>query len=150
LQPTEWGLKYNSITKNLVSNDVYEGGLYLLSPITGFIVFPATLQTIEFSDNRWAKGGALKTRTKEGLALCMSVSFQYRLIQDKLSQLYSFTNTNYEQTFVRIARDIILQEAGNHEAPEYWMHRSEIGEQMRIMLNEELNKAYCEVIYLQC
>lgn len=149
LQPTEWGLKYNAITKKLASDDVYGGGLYLLSPITSFIVFPATLQTIEFSDNRWAKGAALKTRTKEGLALSMSVSFQYRLIQSQLSQLYSLTNVNYEQTFIRIARDVVLQEAGNHEAPQYWMHRGEIGEKMRTVLNEELSKAFAEVIYLQ-
>mmetsp|Transcript_2155 Transcript_2155/g.5420 ORF Transcript_2155/g.5420 Transcript_2155/m.5420 type:complete len:303 (+) Transcript_2155:2181-3089(+) len=149
LEPTEWGLKYNAITKKLSSDDVYEGGLYLLSPISSFIVFPATLQTIEFSDNRWAKGTALKTRTKEGLALTMSVSFQYRLLQNQLSQLYSLTNVNYEQTFVRIARDVILQEAGNHAAPQYWLHRSEIGERMLEVLNEELNKAFAEAKYLQ-
>jgi regulator of protease activity HflC (stomatin/prohibitin superfamily) len=149
LEPTEWGLKYNSITKKLASDDVYEGGLYLLNPLNSFIVFPSTLQTIEFSDNRWAKGSALKTRTKEGLALSMSMSFQYRLLKNQLAALYSLTNAAYEQTFVRIARDVILQEAGNHEAPEYWMQRDLIGDRMLFVLNEELSKAYAEVVYVQ-
>lgn len=30
-------------------------------------------------------------------------------------------NIEYEQTFVRIARDTILQEAGKYEAPKYWV-----------------------------
>jgi hypothetical protein len=44
LEPTEWGLKYNSVTKKLASDDVYEGGLYLLNPLNSFIVFPSTLR----------------------------------------------------------------------------------------------------------
>ena len=30
-------------------------------------------------------------------------------------------NKEYEVTFVRIARDIILQAAGKYEAPSYWV-----------------------------
>lgn len=32
-------------------------------------------------------------------------------------------NLQYEQTFIRIARDTILQAAGNYEAPSYWENR---------------------------
>lgn len=30
-------------------------------------------------------------------------------------------NKEYELTFIRIARDIILQSAGKYEAPMYWV-----------------------------
>jgi hypothetical protein len=74
----------------------------------------------------------LRTRTAEGLALGLSIAFEYQLIpyllkinlefsSSKLPNLYALTNINYEQTFVRIARDTILQEAGKYEAPQYWV-----------------------------
>jgi len=64
VEPTEWGLKYNSISKNINSEDsiflslewkillslVYEGGRYLVSPFTSFVTFPRILKSIEFSN----------------------------------------------------------------------------------------------------
>jgi hypothetical protein len=63
---------------------------------------------------------ALNTRTAEGLALEISLSFQYVLIQEKISNLYALNNLMYEATFVRIARDVLLQTAGKYGAPQYW------------------------------
>ena len=31
------------------------------------------------------------------------------------------SNKDYEATFIRVARDVILQAAGLYEAPEYWV-----------------------------
>jgi hypothetical protein len=52
----------------------------------------------------------------------------------------------YEGTFSRIARDTILQAAGNYEAPQYWSQRQKIGEDMKKELNSELMRAHsiCE------
>jgi hypothetical protein len=64
VEPTEWGLKYNSLSKNINSEDsipsrlnhhshvllVYEGGRYLVSPFTSFVTFPRILKSIEFSN----------------------------------------------------------------------------------------------------
>jgi hypothetical protein len=38
---------------------------------------------------------------------------------------------NYEATFVRMARDTILQAAGRFEAPKYWTTRRAITEVMK-------------------
>lgn len=32
------------------------------------------------------------------------------------------SNLDYETTFIRIARDVILQAAGKYEAPYYWVN----------------------------
>jgi len=56
----------------------------------------------------------LKTRTAEGLGLILHLSFQYKLIKDDIPLLYSMNNLEYEATFARIARDTILQAAGNY------------------------------------
>lgn len=58
-------------------------------------------------------------------------------------------NLQYEQTFIRIARDTILQEAGNYEAPSYWAKRAEISAKMVQVLNEELKRAHATCKNLQ-
>ena len=55
----------------------------------------------------------------------------------------------YEQTFIRIARDTILQAAGGYDAPSYWTQRKKIGAEMRSLLDQELKQAHARCIYLQ-
>ena len=73
----------------------------------------------------------LATRTAEGLALGLHISFQYKLIKykeqihllffsrDQIANIYAMNGKEYELTFIRIARDTILQVAGKYEAPSY-------------------------------
>ena len=81
VEPIEFGLKCNSITKSCNPQNVFLGGRYLVGPFNYFINFPSTLQTIEFSSYKHSKAEALKTRTAEGLNLVLHVSFQYKLIR---------------------------------------------------------------------
>lgn len=53
LEPLEYGITYNKITKT-IGTDVYESGRYIIGPFINFIVYPANLVTIEFSDSRRA------------------------------------------------------------------------------------------------
>ncbi len=66
------------------------------------------------------------------------MTLQYRLIPNKLANLYITYNVNYEVIFIRIAREMILQSAGGYEAQDYWVRRAAIGENMRSMLNDTL------------
>ena len=49
----------------------------------------------------------------------LHVAFQYKLIKEELAELYAMANLEYELTFIRIARDVILQSGGLYEAPAY-------------------------------
>lgn len=53
LEPLEYGITYNKITKN-IGKTVFENGRYILNPLQNFIVYPARYVTVEFSDNRRA------------------------------------------------------------------------------------------------
>ncbi len=53
LEPLQWGISYNSITKS-IGTDIYESGRYILWPWIGLIVYPANLVNVEFSDSRKA------------------------------------------------------------------------------------------------
>mmetsp|Transcript_46802 Transcript_46802/g.54245 ORF Transcript_46802/g.54245 Transcript_46802/m.54245 type:complete len:309 (-) Transcript_46802:187-1113(-) len=149
VEPTEWGLKYNSISKNIDNSTVYDGGRYILGVFTSFVHFPRTLQTIEFSSSPKANAPPLRTRTGEGLALGLHIAFQYELIQDQIPALYTLANIYYEQTFVRIARDVILQTAGAYNAPQYWMNRTAIAHEMKKNLDDDLQAAHARCRYLQ-
>jgi len=149
LEPTEYGLNYNRFTKAFDHDTVYEGGRYWIWFTNKFIEFPATQQTIEFSDSPTANSGPLRTRTQEGLALTLHISFQYKLIKEGIPALYDLSNLQYEQTFVRIARDIILQEAGSYQAPQYWGKRILIGNRMMELLDVAFQQAHAHCLGIQ-
>jgi hypothetical protein len=148
IEPLEYGITYNRFTKS-IGSDVYESGRYILSPITTFFTYPANLITIEFSDRKEATGEPLQTRTAEGLALVLHVSFQYQVNKEKLSNLYNLATVLYHETYVRISRDIILKIAGSYEATDYWLNRRAIGEKMKTALDESLSTAFANCWSLQ-
>ena len=106
-----------------------------MGPFKSFIKFPRTVVNIEYSDSRYANGPAIETRTSEGLALKLHASFQYQLIREEIPALYKLTNIRYEETYIRQAKKIILQEAGRYAAPDYWEKRNEIGRDIERKLN---------------
>lgn len=146
----QYGLVYNWITKS-IGTDVYHGGTHLVGFWNTFVVFPATVQTIEFSSRRWPPSHSpmLNTRTKEGLGLQLSISFQYTLEPERLPQLFALTNINYESLFVRIARDRLLEAASEYEGPQYWLQRQEVGDYMRSLVDKQLRESYAKLWGLQ-
>ena len=49
LEPIEYGLKFNKISKSYKEKDVYGGGWHLIGPTNTFLTFPATVTNIEFA-----------------------------------------------------------------------------------------------------
>jgi len=150
VEQNQYGLVYNWITKS-IGNKVYHGGTHLIGFWNAFVVFPATVQTIEFSDRKrvLSTAGTLHTRTKEGLGLHLSIAFQYKLDPQRLPELYALTNLRYESLFARVARDQLLEAASEYEGPQYWLRRHDIGAHMRRLVDEQLRASYASVWGLQ-
>jgi len=145
----EYGLVMNWVTKR-IGDEVYHGGTHLIGFWNTFVVFPATIQTIEFSERPWMHTStSLHTRTKEGLGLHLSISFQYKLNPSDIPKLYALTNLNYEGLFTRIARDQLLEAASEYEGPQYWQNRKVIGDHMRRLVDEQLRDSYASLWGLQ-
>mmetsp|Transcript_75962 Transcript_75962/g.220609 ORF Transcript_75962/g.220609 Transcript_75962/m.220609 type:complete len:378 (-) Transcript_75962:86-1219(-) len=145
VEQNEYGLMYNWVTKRL-GTEVYHGGTHFVGFWNKFIVFPATVQTIEFSDRpRFSHAPLLHTRTKEGLGLFLAISFQYKLDPNHLSDLFALTTTNYEGLYRRIARDQLLEAASDYEGPQYWLERRRIGDHMRNLVDEQLKQSYASL-----
>ena len=149
VEPTEYGMTYNSITKKAGTDHIYGGGLYFVGPFKHFIKFPATVTHIEFSDRPQRNAPPLETRTKEGLGLILHVAFQYKLHREDIPRLYKLTNVRYEETFIRQAKNIILEEASEYNAPDYWEKRGDIGQNIARRLNETLARTYTSVVSFQ-
>mmetsp|Transcript_75961 Transcript_75961/g.220602 ORF Transcript_75961/g.220602 Transcript_75961/m.220602 type:complete len:364 (-) Transcript_75961:86-1177(-) len=131
VEQNEYGLMYNWVTKRL-GTEVYHGGTHFVGFWNKFIVFPATVQTIEFSDRpRFSHAPLLHTRTKEGLGLFLAISFQYKLDPNHLSDLFALTTTNYEALI--------------DTRPQYWLERRRIGDHMRNLVDEQLKQSYASL-----
>ena len=50
VEPTEYGIMYNRLTKNLDTSSIHEGGLQFIGPANTLIKFPRTHKVVEFSD----------------------------------------------------------------------------------------------------
>mmetsp|Transcript_14276 Transcript_14276/g.42565 ORF Transcript_14276/g.42565 Transcript_14276/m.42565 type:complete len:373 (+) Transcript_14276:81-1199(+) len=144
VEQTQYGLVFNWVTKSF-KEEVYHGGTHFIGFWNKFVVFPATIQTIEFGNRRPGQE-MLHTRTKEGLGLHLGISFQYLLDPERLHELYSLTNVNYEMLFTRVARDQLLEAASEYEGPQYWLERQRIGDHMRGLVNTELHK-HCAALW---
>lgn len=145
----QYGLVMNWVTKQ-IGDTVYHGGTHLIYPWNTFVRFPATIQTIEFSERPLMHTSSkLHTRTKEGLGLHLSIAFEYKLNPDYIPQLYALTNLNYEGLFTRIARDQLLEAASEYEGPQYWQNRKQIGDHMRRLVDSQLRDSYASLWGLQ-
>ena len=148
LEPREIGILYNSIDKT-IDREPYTGGAHFVGLFNSFIHFPGGNQAIEYSGSSTAKNGPLSARTSDGVAMSISVSFQYQLIPSELAALYEQSGTDYEKTFQNIARDILLQTSAKYQAKQFWTDRSLISESMLDSMKTALKGAHANCVSLQ-
>ena len=75
VDPQNFGLKCSSLTKQCEMKTLYRGGRYFVYVSNYFIEFPAYQKTIEYSDGRERTAPPLQSRTADGFAVKLSVSF---------------------------------------------------------------------------
>jgi len=150
VDPTEYGFKYNKITGYIDTSTVYSSGRYCIGPGRYFVKYQKIQSTCEFSDAGGAASGPVVTRTKDGVAITLSFSFQYGIPKDNLHLVYQSYTTNYMPPMVRVARNSVLQVAGNFTSTQYWLGRTNITGVMQNVLNSNLQESiYCTVTQFQ-
>ncbi len=55
IEPIEYGLKFNTISKTYDDTEVYTGGWHVIGPFNNFLIFPATVTNIEFASFKGSK-----------------------------------------------------------------------------------------------
>ena len=74
VEPIEYGIVYNSITKSVNTNAVYAGGWYFIGPIQSFFVFPSTMINIDFTDFPDAQHPPMEVKDSIGQTITLSFS----------------------------------------------------------------------------
>jgi len=149
-----YGIRYNHAQKYADVDNIYTAGRYFIGPWSSFVIFPAKVQNVEFS-NTYALAAhghrypALHTRTKEGLALNLEVSLQYRLRLAEVGKLYTEFNVDFQDFFVSTIRDTLIKVAADYEAYQLWDQRKQVGDQMQSEVNAVLGRTYAECWGLQ-
>lgn len=143
------GLNYSGIFKS-VEDRTYEPGIHFVGLGHTFIPFDITINTIEFSKTKDATLPLISCRTKDGLKLELEVSFQYRVLKDKIYDIYTTYGENMKTVLLRIALDSISDTGTQYRAIDFFTQRTDISEKMKTQLNTRLNKDInAEVVYFQ-
>lgn len=159
LGPNTYGLMRNTITST-VTMETHRGGIYFTGPFMGFIMFPATAVTIEFSKAYEADGPPVRTRTgadpqdpdSGGQPISISAAFQYFFQGETLHDVYtSFGGQPQAQArYLLLARNVISNTAQRFTPQDFWTDRRAISNVMVEALNRTLSKnGYVEVKYFE-
>mmetsp|Transcript_57759 Transcript_57759/g.122871 ORF Transcript_57759/g.122871 Transcript_57759/m.122871 type:complete len:336 (+) Transcript_57759:154-1161(+) len=139
LEYTELGLNY-SLFSNSIEDKGYTAGRYYLGLGHGFVRFPSTVQTIQFSSEHDSVGPLLRSRTSDGLEVELEVSFQYQLNSSELHTLYHDFGQDYERVFVTSAMDLITTMATHYNATAFFNDRLAISLDMEMELKDSFNE----------
>jgi len=146
LEQTEWGLDYNGITKSIERHH-YGQGLHFTGLFHSFKRFPNTYQNIKFSSGRH---DLLQARTNDGLSLTLGLSFQYKLIPDKLYDLYMNYKEDYKSALIAVAANSIANVASEYSTYDFFEKKKQIGQSMLESLIPYVKEhLFIEVIDLQ-
>eukprot|EP00930_Biecheleria_cincta_P043158 TRINITY_DN29672_c0_g1_i1.p1 TRINITY_DN29672_c0_g1~~TRINITY_DN29672_c0_g1_i1.p1 ORF type:complete len:298 (+),score=60.72 TRINITY_DN29672_c0_g1_i1:77-970(+) len=151
LEYQEYGLNYSMVLET-VEKRPYTSGRYYLGLGNHFIKFPRMVNTVLFSDDQadLKQGPALESRTRDGLNVRLEVSFQYRLLYDRVYDLYETLGKEYEPIFLRMAIEQLSIAATEHDAHFFFTNRSSIGTEMHDKLNNHFKeRAFSEVPFFQ-
>jgi len=111
----EYAFKKSTTTNKVDQSTVYSNGRYLWGFDNTKVVFPKLYQHEELT---------LTVANQEGVSVEITVSFLYRLPQNKLSDIYSAYGTKYETTLTSVARAAVRNSAVDFEVGQFLTNRS--------------------------
>ena len=133
---SEMGLDFNQISGKLDTSRAYERGRHLVGLGHVFITFPRTIQTIDF-----ASASELETETSltsipvisaDGQMVRLECSVWYRLVPDKLGELYSRYATRYASNIAKAARQGITEASSLFDTVDFYQSRARVREAMKL------------------
>jgi regulator of protease activity HflC (stomatin/prohibitin superfamily) len=143
LAELDYGIDFDKISHTINSEVFTTAGLHPLGPGHEFITYPKTLQTIEFSA---AEGDRLQTRTSDGLAVSLGISFQYRFDPTRLIELYMNFKELQLEVYEKTARATIANAATNYSAYTFFNDKAMIARAMQVDLTYIFDAQLCAFI----
>lgn len=149
VEPIEYGIIYNAITKTVNTDNVYPGGWYFIGPINSFITFSSTKQNIDFTDYDGAQAKPILVKDSDGQEMRLSFSLQYILQQENVGKLYTDYKKDYEQTYISQIDYGVRKVIGNFDSTAFWKDRQGNAEKLRQDIDSRLQPLYANCVNLQ-
>jgi len=142
IEADEYAIRYNHLTNNLDEKNVWTEGKHLLTPESEFFIFKRTLQNLDYIDS-----DSIKCLSQEGLQMTLSVTTQYQIIKDNVSDVlldYGFED-KWREYLHSVTRDSLKDVCGKYTADDYFNKRADIEKEMETTLKQfyQDSKAYC-------
>jgi len=150
VEVTEYALSSSLMTRK-VEKEAFGSGRYYIGPFNHFIRYPATVSTIQFSDQKMQTDldimgePVLRSRTADGLDVTIELSFQYQVLKETLYSLYTTLGQfpEFHNTYVRVAVDRLTEIATLYTANEFFVDRTRIGKAME----KDLKKVFEDQLF---
>jgi len=149
---------HSALLKNGMTGEVsfersYEPGRYMVGFWYEFIHFPTTLNTIDFSDETPEEGvqknGRLEARDQDGKKVFLDVSVQYRIIPEKLGEIYREMTTLYEDVYISELKGKLRSAANLFQISEAWTDYTGVQSKMKAVCKDVLLQRHAECWGLQ-
>jgi len=130
VEHNEYAFKKNTTSNKVDTSKVYTNGRYLWGFNFQKVVFPKLYQREQLT---------LSVANQEGVAIEITVSFLYRLEEDKLSTIYKTYGTNYETTLKSLASAAVRNSAVDFGVDTFLTDRSSIRQRLSEAIPTALN-----------
>jgi regulator of protease activity HflC (stomatin/prohibitin superfamily) len=137
----EYAFKRNSITHTLDFSETYEMGRYFWGVGQSPMTFPRNYVFVDFGGQH-----ELSVFDNKGLEIILKSSFEYRILKDKMTELYKEYGLGYEDQIINKARSLIKNAVSEkYNVEDYFQKRQEVTKFINEVLTRELVNLYVEV-----
>jgi hypothetical protein len=157
LEPTQYGLTFNSFTGYVDTSVAYTGGRHFIGPGRHFITFPANIIVLEFSRRPGASAAPIDCRTgadqgdsdSGGQPVQLDVSVLLRLRKESLGQIYKSFALQYLARYGQYVRQTVSDVVQKFEPREFWTARQRISKAMEKAIRQTLATEFADVESIQ-
>eukprot|EP00440_Ansanella_granifera_P051938 gb/GFBE01056311.1/.p1 GENE.gb/GFBE01056311.1/~~gb/GFBE01056311.1/.p1 ORF type:complete len:389 (+),score=98.15 gb/GFBE01056311.1/:1-1167(+) len=135
LHATKFAIVRNKVTGVVNFGSTYQGGRNLIGFWNDYLEFPATIQSIEWLpgapiDSKTRDLSPMSVRTADGLMVELGVVAQYRVVKDKIPDIYQTYKTDYEAFFISNLRSALQGIISTYKATELYTNRDEVDQSL--------------------
>jgi len=139
----EYGIKYNTISRYIDYDKIYEEGLHVEDPDTKMFKYIRTIQSLNMTED-----AVLDCMTYEGLEMRLDITFKYQIQKNDLFDIFNdFAEEEYYTKFLKkFSRSVMKNVCPYFTGEDFFFKRGEIeialGEELDKIFNEEDNDIY--------
>jgi len=136
LPATQYGLLKNKFSGTVDFKTVHFGGRNFIGFWNSYLEFPSTLQSLEWLSSAPTTKSTrdlspMDVRTKDGLMVTLGVCAQYRLVREKVPDLYRQHKMSYESAFISSLRSAFQVLIADYTSEELWTQRQAVATAMK-------------------